>query len=141
MSNASTLLAFASALFGGVLAVTVIANKQRSLVHFLFAAGMLALTAESIFNGLSFKAVTVDEIIYWQRWRLLTMSFLPGIWLFFSLSYSRGNRHEFLQRWKLALLAFSFAPLILGIFFNGELILPQNPPLTGIDLGNCSASS
>jgi putative PEP-CTERM system histidine kinase len=134
MSNASTLLAFASALFGGVLAVTVIANKRRSLVHFLFAAGMLALTAESIFNGLSFKAVTVDEIIYWQRWRLLAMSFLPGIWLSFSLSYSRGNHHEFLQRWKLALLAFSFAPLILGIFFNGDLILPQTPPLRGIDL-------
>ena len=57
MSTASTLLAFASALFGGVLAVIVMANKRRSLVHFFFAAGMLALAAESVFNGLSFKAV------------------------------------------------------------------------------------
>ena len=135
MNTASTLLAFASALFGGVLAFTVMANKRRSLVHFFFAAGMLALAAESVFNGLSFNATSADEIVYWQRWRLLATAFLPGIWLFFSLSYSRGNHHEFLQRWKFALLAFFFVPLIFGIFFNEGLIFPENPPETGINLG------
>ena len=134
MSNASALLAFTSAFFGVALAVAVVANRRRSLVHFFFAAGMLALAAESTFNGLSFKATTVEEIVYWQHWRLLATSFLPGIWLFFSLSYSRGNHQEFLQRWRLALVAFFFAPLVLGIFFNGELIIPQEPPKTGIDL-------
>jgi putative PEP-CTERM system histidine kinase len=135
MSNASALLAFVSASFGVVLAVIVLAGRQRSVVHFFFAAGMLALAVESVFNGLSFRAATVEEIVYWQRWRLLATSFLPGIWLFFSLSYSRGNHQEFLQRWKPALLAFFFAPLVLGTLFNGELIAPQNPPATGIDLG------
>jgi putative PEP-CTERM system histidine kinase len=135
MNTASTLLAFASAFFGVVLAVAVMANKRRSLVHFFFAAGMLALAAESVFNGLSFNTTTADEIIDWQRWRLLATAFLPGIWLFFSLSYSRGNHHEFLQRWKFALLAFFFVPLVLGIFFNEGLIFPENPPETGINLG------
>lgn len=135
MNTASILLAFASALFGGVLALTVIANKRRSLVHFFFAAGMLALAAESVFNGLSFNATAADEIAYWQHWRLLATAFLPGIWLFFSLSYSRGHQHEFLQRWKLALLAFFSIPLIFGIFFNKGLAFPENPPETGINLG------
>ncbi len=134
MSNASTLLAFASALFSGVLAAIVIANRQRSRVHFFFAAGLLALAAESVFNGLSFQATTTDALIYWQRWRLLAMSFLPGTWLFFSLSYSRGNQQEFLQRWKLTLSGFFVAPLLLAIFFNGDLIIPASPPKTGIEL-------
>ena len=53
------------------------------------------------------------------------MAFLPGIWLFFSLSYSRGNHHEFSQRWKLALAGLFLVPLVLGIFFN------EGPDLSG----------
>jgi putative PEP-CTERM system histidine kinase len=137
MNTAFILLAFASALFGGILVLAILWNKQRSLVHFFFAAGMVALAAESAFNGLSLKALAVgqvDWVIYWQHWRLLAMAFLPGIWLFFSLTYSRGNHREFLQRWKLALLIFFLIPLILGILFNGDLIFAEDQPKFVINL-------
>src|SRR5271155_819415 len=100
MNSATTLLAFISAGFGSVIAFAIVWNKQRSLVRYCFGTGMLVLAAESIFNGLSFRATEPDEIVYWQRWRLLATSFIPGVWLLFSLSYSRGNLHVFLQRWK-----------------------------------------
>ncbi len=132
--NATTLLAFISAIFGGALALLVIRNKQRSLVHFFFAAGMAALAVESIFTGFSLKATATGQIIYWQHWRLLAMSFLPGIWLFFSLSYSRGNHREFLQRWKFALLVFFIIPLVLGIFFKGDLIFSEETAKPSINL-------
>ena len=102
--NTASLLAYASALFGGALAFTVIWNERRSIVHLSFMAGMVVLAVESVFNGLSMEATTPDEMIFWQKWRLVFMSFLPGIWLFFSLCYGRGNHREFLQRWKLPLV-------------------------------------
>src|SRR5665213_473113 len=123
--NTASLLAYASALFSGTLALTVLWNERRSIVHLFFVAGMLVLAAESIFNGLSLDAMAgpADEMIFWQKWRLITMAFLPGIWLFFSLSYGRGNHREFLQRWKFTLAAFFLAPVALGVF--GSLFLEK----------------
>jgi putative PEP-CTERM system histidine kinase len=135
MNTAITLLGFAGAILGGILAFTVLWNKQRSIVHVFFAAGMVALAAESAFNGLSMRAVRLETMMYWQQWRFLAMSFLPGIWLYFSLSYGRGNHREFLERWKFALLTFFLVPLLLGIFFNGELIVPENQSNIVLNLG------
>ena len=56
-------------------------------------------------------------MVYWQSWRLLAMSLLPGIWLFFSLSYGRGNYREFLARWRFLLIAAFLIPLVLMVFF------------------------
>jgi putative PEP-CTERM system histidine kinase len=116
--NTASLLAYASALFSGTLALTVLWNERRSIVHYFFMAGMLVLAAEGIFNGLSLDAMGIppDEMVYWQKWRLITMAFLPGIWLCFSLSYGRGNYREFLHRWKFTVAAFLLIPVVLGIF-------------------------
>ena len=122
--NTAALLAFASAIFGGALAFAVAWNERRSTVPFSFVAGMVALAVESVFNGLSLGASTPDELIYWQHWRLAAMSSFPGIWLYFSLSYGRGNQRDFLNSWRWLLGAFFAVPLSLGIFLNQYLIYP-----------------
>ena len=136
--NTATLLAYASALFGGALAFTVIWNERRSTVNMAFVAGVLALVLESVFTGLSLRADNaLNETVYWQQWRLLATSFLPGIWLFFSLSYGRGNYREFLQRWKFTLLFFFLVPPLLGLFgklFDGKVI-PVTPEHYRLELG------
>ena len=103
MSNAD-ILAFASALFCSVLALIVAWNERRSVAHWAFVAGMLALAVEEVCFALTADAASPEEMVYWQNWRLVAMSFLPGIWLFFSLSYARGNYSEFLKRWRFALV-------------------------------------
>jgi hypothetical protein len=87
----AVILAYASALFAIALALTTAWRERRSLTYWFFAAGMAGLAAESIFAGLSLDEVGPQEIIYWQNWRLLAMSLLPAPWLFFSLTYARGN--------------------------------------------------
>jgi putative PEP-CTERM system histidine kinase len=62
-------------------------------------------------------------MIYWQNWRLLAMSCLPGIWIFFSLSYGRGNYLEFLKKWHFILLAAFAAPIGIAVVFQDELIV------------------
>jgi putative PEP-CTERM system histidine kinase len=84
---------------------------------------MAAMAVESVFSGLSLGG-SLEELIYWQHWRLATMSFFPGIWLYFSLTYGRGNQRVFVKHWRWLLGAFFLVPLSLGIFLNKFLMLP-----------------
>src|ERR1039457_1422967 len=130
MSNADT-LGFASAIFCGVLALMVAWNARRSLAHWAFFAGMVALVAEDVCFALTSDAASPEEMVYWQNWRLVAMSFLPGIWLLFSLTYARGNYSEFLKRWRLVLAAAFLLPIGLTILCGDDLIaikkVGQNP--------------
>jgi putative PEP-CTERM system histidine kinase len=83
---------------------------------------MVALAMESLFNGFSFAADSVEEMVYWQNWRLVCVSFLPGIWLFFSLSYGRGNYGDFLKKWLPVLIPAFLIPVGAVILFFGKLI-------------------
>src|SRR5665213_487694 len=99
--NNAVILAFTAASVSGALALVFAWYERRSIAHLSFVAGMVVLAAESIFGGLS--AISPDEMVYWQNWRLLAMSLLPGVWLFFSLSYGRGNHLKFLVQWRFLL--------------------------------------
>jgi len=119
--NTDTMFAFANALFCGALAFSVLRNEKRSVVHLAFVIGVVVLAVESVLNGLAKEAGSVEEMAEWQRWQMLVLSLLPGIWIFFSLSYGRGNYREFLKRWQgLLMLAFLIPPG-LGIFFKEQL--------------------
>src|ERR1700761_2228445 len=122
--NTATVLAYVGAMFGGALAFAVAWNERRSPINLTFAAGLAVLTLESIFTGVALAPGRSETtMVYWQHWRLLSTSFLPGIWLLFSLSYGRGNYREFLRRWKFALIFFLIAPPLLGLF--GDLFQGQ----------------
>jgi putative PEP-CTERM system histidine kinase len=123
MSAVATLV-YISALFSGVMAFMVIWHDRRSIAHRSFVAGMTVLSLESVFIGLSLGSTSTDEIIYWQEWALAAMSFLPGIWIFFSLSYGRGNYREFLKKWRYVLVLAFVIPVGLAVLFNGNLIIP-----------------
>ena len=127
--NTATLLAYASALMGGALVFAVLWNEERrSMVNLIFVTGLLVLVLESIFTGLALlQGGEIQDIVHWQQWRLLATSFLPGIWLWFSLSYGRGNYREFLRRWKFTLAFFLIVPPLLGLFgdlFDGKSMEP-----------------
>lgn len=119
------MLAFVSAIFGGVVAVGVFWNERRSTVHLAFVAGMLLLALEAVFSGLSWTAAgNWERVLYWQHWKLWTSSLLPGVWLLFSLGYGRGNYKEFLNRWKFLILASFLVPLALVTVDDSELFAP-----------------
>ena len=118
-----SLLAYASALFGGALAFTVFRNRERTAVHLFFCAGILLLALDAMCCGLSWDAKEAGlfaAAYHWQAVRLTVISLLPGTWLYFSLCYGRGNHREFLTRWKPALLAaFVLPPACALILFPG----------------------
>lgn len=70
-------------------------------------------------------------MVSWQNWRLVTMSFLPSIWLFFSLSFARGNYTEFLHRWRWPLGIALLAAVSLAFVFRNEWFVFQPPAKPG----------
>jgi putative PEP-CTERM system histidine kinase len=120
--NSEVIIVFISAAFSGALAFTVAWHERRSIAHWAFTAGMLALALEGIFAGLAADAALPEDVVYWQDWRLVAMSCLPGLWLFFSLSYGRGNYREFLKRWSFFLILAFAGPIGLAVMFREELI-------------------
>lgn len=126
--TAAALLDFASALSAGLLALTIFSQQRRSLPRWAFSAGMLAFAAESLFSGLAADSLLLDSLAYWQRLALVAMGFLPGFWLLFSLTYSRGNSREFLSRWLIPLVLAFAAPLALAFLFSGEIIIAVGKP-------------
>src|SRR5450432_970045 len=121
--NVAGLITLISAFFSGALAFLVGWRERGSVAHRAFVGGMAALAMESIFNGLSLNATSVGEMVYWQGWGLLSSSFLPGIWLFFSLCYGRGNYLEFLKRWRFFWILMFLIPVGLAVLFHNRLII------------------
>lgn len=123
-----SLLAFAGALFCGALAFTIFKNEKRSGVHLSFCAGMVLLALEAVAVGLSWDETLIQNVRFWQICRLVIISLMPGVWLYFSLCYGRGNHREFLQRWKLALAAFFIIPpLLAALLFPMLVVLIKTP--------------
>jgi putative PEP-CTERM system histidine kinase len=115
-------MAFAAALFSSALAVVVLFRKRRSFAGWCFFAGMMTLAIESVLGGISLQASHPERVAYWQSLALLARSFVPGIWLAFSVTYSRGNYREFLATWKFFLWAAFLFPVGISLGFWADLI-------------------
>ena len=102
--------------------MAVLFRNRRSFAGWCFFAGMTTLAVESALEGISLQNSQPEDVAYWQSLALMTKSFLPGIWLAFSLSYSRGNYREFLDTWKFFLAAALLFPVGILLGFHSELI-------------------
>ena len=132
--NKAVILAFAAASVSGALALLFAWYERRSMAHLSFVLGMAVLAVECVFSGLTATASLPSEMVYWQNWRLVAMSFLPGVWLFFSLSYGRGNHREFLFLWRMLLGAACLIPVVLLVVFHGQSIISVARSEPGGDL-------
>src|SRR5688572_16359744 len=119
----TAIFSFAGAYFSILVAAFVLARDRNSFVHRIFALGMILLAIEATFRGMGYRAILPEDVLYWQRLRLLLWTFLPGTWLIFSLTYSRANYREFLQRWKWVVAVAFAAPLILMTFFRDSFFV------------------
>ncbi len=131
--NVNLLLTFSAALISGGLALTSLLGQRRTATKWGFFAGMTALAAQSVFDGLSLAADDPLDAARWQTLALGAKSCLPVAWIYFSLVYSRGNYREFLRRWRLSLLAAALLPVgWAALFLTGQtLVSVEMPPEPG----------
>ena len=118
----TSLTCFVGALLCCVLALVAFWQKRRLLPWLFFGFGMVLLAADDIFAGLILASVRPEQFIFWQQMRLLTVAWIPGTWLVFSLAYARGNHSEYLKRWRV-LLGIAYAlPLVVLACFSKHLV-------------------
>ena len=115
------LLPFTAGILSVLLAVAGVVHRKRSPAAWSFFAGMMALGAKSVLTGLRLRAFPFEEAVPWLTRECLVEAILPAIWLWFSLTYSRTNYREFLNRWKLPLLLAAVLPVVLAVAFNDRL--------------------
>ena len=127
----NSLLAFAAAAFSGALALAALLRKRQSVANWCFIAGIAVLAIESVAEGISIESLEPGRIAYWQTIAFVTRSFVPGLWLCFSVAYSRGNYREFLCSWRFILAAAFLLPI--GISFGFRTDLVHLVSLTGSD--------
>jgi len=124
----NSVLALAAATFSAALAVAAACQKRRSLATWCFSAGMLTFALEGLFGALRHDALVPERAALWGTLALATKSFLPGFWLCFSLTYSRGKSRELPARSRFLVLAAFLIPIGVSVVFRDQLapIFPQN---------------
>lgn len=114
--NFYVLLPLAGATCALALFVGTVIYRPRSVPQWSFLLGTLLLAVERLCQMASLQAVSMEQMLAWQRWSLVSMALLPVAWLVFSLTYARGNAPEFLRRWLPFLALFGVAPVALAVW-------------------------
>ena len=107
----NTMLALAAAAFSLALALAGSCRKKRSLSTWCFAVGMLVFALENLFGAMWREAVVAEKAAFWGSLTLVIKSLFPGIWICFSLTYSRGNARTVPLRLRLLILATLLIPV------------------------------
>ena len=115
-------------------AVTSLYRDPRSFVHRVFAAALGLFALDAGLSGLVYQTQSLDNFFFYYRLQLIVASFLPALWLLFSLCFARANYAEQISKWKLILLlAFvlpvSMVTLFKDAFFAGQPVLTDASPM------------
>ena len=94
---------------------------------------MLTFALESLFGAIANDALLPEKAAFWGTLAMVAKSFLPGIWLTFSLTYSRANYRDFLVRSRWLLLGVFLVPLLslAAIYRPFFYVIAYKPPVDG----------
>ena len=115
-------LPWAAAVFSLITAFASLLPRRSSPARWYFFAGMTVLGLESLFTGLSLRAAQLSETIGWLTPGLIVKSLVPGIWLGFSLTWSRPvpNYRESLKRLRIPIAIVALLPVVLLLLFRQQ---------------------
>jgi putative PEP-CTERM system histidine kinase len=89
--------------------------------HLSFSFGILLLAIQCLAAGMISHTRTEAVASAWCHWSQLAQAFLPSVWLFFSLKFSRGNHEVYLRKWLFALAVAVLVPLGSVFFLQDSL--------------------
>ena len=122
----TAILAFVAAGFSLGLALLGAFRKKRSLATWCFAVGMLVFALENLFGATWREADVAETAAFWGSVTLVMKSLFPGIWICFSLVYSRGKARPVALPSRLLILAAFVVPVGIALIFKNQL-LPVSP--------------
>ncbi len=121
--NAQSLLAYLAATAAGLLALAVPLRRRGTVAAWAFFFGMVLFAGESMVSTLGHRPLRSDQAQWWATIWLGVKSFVPGVWLCFSLTYSRGNYWEYLRRSRALVIALLVVPISMVVLFHNQLVV------------------
>jgi putative PEP-CTERM system histidine kinase len=118
----NTILAFVGGAFSLTLAAIAACRKKRSLATWCFAVGMVAFGLDSLFGAMWREAVVAEKAAFWGSLALVLKSLFPGIWICFSLTYSRGDVRTLPMSSRVLVLAGLIFPVGISLIFRDQLV-------------------
>ncbi|HTX72614.1 MAG TPA: GAF domain-containing protein, partial [Rectinemataceae bacterium] len=119
--NLGIVISYTAAVVAVALAGYVLSRDLRSMVHRVFAVGMVLLAVDALLTGLAGEASMPSDYLFWERARTYLTAMLPGMWIVFSLIYARANYRDHLSRWKWAIAGFCLIPIGIAIVLRDSL--------------------
>jgi signal transduction histidine kinase len=118
----------------GIAAFLISRDRRPTMVHRVFALGVVLLAVEEALSLWALHAMTPEEALLRQGLRWTVAAFLPGLWLLFSVSFARAGDSDFRRKWKIPLLVAFITLPILALFGNGYFFAdhPQPHPETAL---------
>jgi len=130
--NLNTILGLTASAFSIALAVVAAWRKRLSVAGWCFAAGMLTFALESGFSAMQRNAVLPDDAVFWGAAAVITRSFLPGIWLWFSFTYSRGTKPRAVPvKSQLLIMVAFLLPVGVSLIFREQLVAVSSSSQSG----------
>jgi len=118
-TNLLSLLAYVGAFCAGGLGLAVLIQAKLNAPRLTYVGGMIVAAATALFSGLSLGATSAAAFLKWQFLAQLGGVILPGIWLWFSLTFSRQSRD---LRWATLTVAVVAIPAVLLVAGRNEFI-------------------
>src|SRR5215471_2566525 len=97
----SSLLPFVATILSVLMALISVLRKKRSLATWLFFAGLVLLSIDSLLAAVTLGVADSYELPHGLTLGLIIKSLVPFPWLGFSLTYSRRNYRDSLTRWSI----------------------------------------
>jgi putative PEP-CTERM system histidine kinase len=97
---------------------------------------MLIFSLESLFGAIGNDSSLPQKAAFWETLSLIAKSFLPGVWLIFSLTYSRANYRDFLVRSRWLVIGAFLIPLLslAALYSSFFFVVAYEPPAYGWEL-------
>lgn len=96
--------------------------SPKGLASWCFFAGMILLAAERLLDQKVAEADSAVAVEHWLNRSIWVKSLIPFFWLGFSLTYARGNRAEFVRRWRWILVVAAVVPAAVAMGAAGPLL-------------------
>jgi putative PEP-CTERM system histidine kinase len=129
--NSESISAYIAAALSILLAAAGLFHRRRSFASWCFVAGMVGLGIDSALTGISLAETDPIRLVHWHNLGLGVKSLLPGIWLCFSVTYSRGDAEESLKKWRWIIALSFLIPIAVLAGFQDRLIETATLPETG----------
>ena len=121
--NITAILAFGGGFLAAVLAFLALARRPRTLAQYAMSAGLIVFAAQGLLTGLTFASSDGEQKLIYQTFGILAAAAIPGPWIVFSLSYSRGNWRMFLRKWRFFIAAAFVIPFSIAVGFGRNCVV------------------